>query len=235
MNKNKRGAVFFILVSALFLQSCDHESPLSSGKVVDPSLLRVRFAVEKTKTESEGSSEYLFQAVLLDSKERFVELSNGGGVYLNGIKMFAQKFPPENMPRYRLYTDDIKFRLDSLYTFTVVLSDGQAYPSYVRTPVADLFTSSAFVRNDSAVFNWTVNNTDSIRVSYALRYADGTSGSSFVKTAGPTGKNEAAFPGAKGYGAVSFGYTLSVFRQGIVNPGFRAGSWARSTIALEHK
>ena len=234
MVRNRTKSCLAALLPILLLLGCEQESPLSNTEISDPSLLTVRLTVKKIKTQSTGSSNYVFQAELLDRKARYIELLNGH-VYLNGIKMFSQQVPYENVTRYRLYTDAIKFRLDSLYTFTIVLSDGASYSSSVRTPATDMFTTTAMLRNDSIVFSWAGNAEDSIEVFYETLTPDAEPGTVawwFSERIDPKGRNTVAIKPESGREFTGT-YSISTFRSNTVDPSFRGG-YAKSMIELKN-
>jgi hypothetical protein len=221
-----------LLPFALLLQSCNKESPLSNTEITDPSILTAQFTISKNKKQSTGSSDYTFQASILDKKDRYVEILNGN-VFLNGIKMNPQRAPYENVTRYFLYTDKIKFKLDSLYTFTVVLSDGASYSSSIRTPATDMISTVANSAGDSISFTWVGNAADSIEVYYGTQgiYDEpGTVGWYYIQRKDPQGQNKLTFkfdPGRIWVGA----YNITTFRRNSVHPAFRRG-WMKASIEL---
>jgi hypothetical protein len=221
-----------LLPLSFLLQSCNKESPLSNTEITDPSILTAQFTIGKSKKQSTGSSNYTFQASILDKKDRYVEILNGH-VFLNGIEMNAQRAPYENVTRYFLYTDKIKFKLDSLYTFTVVLSDGSSYSSSIRTPATDMISTTANSAGDSISFTWVGNAADSIEVYYGtqgLYDEPGTVGLYYIQRKDPQGQNKATFKFDQGRIWVG-AYNITTFRRNSVHPAFRRG-WMKASIEL---
>jgi hypothetical protein len=212
------------LAAALTTFGCT-ESVLSDVEITDPKLIRPTFLLSK---EREGSSTtYYFTADLHDRKGDPVEIMNGG-IYLNGIPMKVEHSVIGDLPSYSLSSSKIRFRFDSLYTFRVVLSDGSAYESSIRTQKFDLSSTAVKTANNVASITWTGDHAGPLTLNYTV-YRDSIEidrSMSYAPTKNPD-TIRVSMEGMK-----NIRYTLETKVTGTANPAFRSGGSITSRVAV---
>jgi hypothetical protein len=227
--------IALLTVTGLFLQACTTESSLSEEEISDPSLISPRFSVKRTKSIQSGTTSYLHTAVLKDAQGDHIELLYGN-VTVNGVRLKA--FNLFGIPtEYRLSSNDMKVELDSLYTYTIKLSDGQVYASSVRTPASTVLTATVSTIGDSLLLVWTGNNTDSILFEYDTKISltDTTeTAKRYEQSFAPNGKYEAKVKLPAGR-AFTGSFYVAAFTRGTVHPAFLSGGRAIAYAGLESK
>ncbi len=148
------------LIIGLLLVSCD--SPLSDIEINDPSLINCVFTIERT-IENGSESEYA-TAILTDKNLGLVQLKNGS-VKVNNQNLGYYGFT-------KTYHSDIQVELNTQYTFTVVLANGEEYSSSVITPANDFGNvglPNEVTINSDVPITWTdFNSSNNIKIMYQV-------------------------------------------------------------------
>jgi len=129
---------FLLILLSLIGLSCS--SPLSDTNVTDPSLLQPQLAVSKTMDNGARVIEYT--ADIYDKNHNLVTLQNGS-VKINGYSMNERANILGGEEYYLTGESEVKFILDTTYTFTLTLSDGTQYNGTVKSQSADLYEFDA--------------------------------------------------------------------------------------------
>jgi hypothetical protein len=236
----QKPASFFLAIALALgagpvLQSClMEESPLSEVEISDPALISPRFTLRTTKNLPGGDSIFSVQAELFDGNGERIELLYGY-VTINGLPLRA--FNDYSSTTYHLVSSSIRILPDSLYTFTVKLSDGQTYSSSLRTPKTNLLTATVSQASDILTLAWTGNSTENVTFTYYTEKTnpgDEDFPTAHEKTFAPSGGNTGSVELPKGR-VFTGEYRASVTMQGSVHPAFRAGGWIRNVSEIEHR
>lgn len=140
-----------LLVSSLMLTNCD--SPLSDEPLNDPSLISPALRIEHTYDNSKTLKGEAI-GLLFDKNLNLVRIKDGG-VFVNGTALTLEYYITGG-PYYET-TGDYPIYLNTNYTMTVEMSNGDTYDSQVRTQFQDLHTfniPATFSHTDSIQVTW---------------------------------------------------------------------------------
>jgi len=140
-----------LFTSSLMLTNCD--SPLSDEPLNDPSKISPTLSVERTYDNSKALTGEAI-GFLFDKNLNLVRIKSGG-VSINGTALTLE-YLITGGPYYET-SGDYPIYLNTNYTMTVTMSNGDTYDSQVRTQFQDLH-----VFNIPATFS----HTDSIQVTW---------------------------------------------------------------------
>lgn len=222
--------IFASILLSLAGLSCS--SPLSDTNVTDPSLLEPVLVVMKS-INSSGARSVLYTAGIYDKNLNLVTLQNGS-VKIDGFQMNerANLFGGEH---YFLQGEsEVKFALDSTYTFTITLSDGSKYYGEVTSQSDDLTefdAPSSQSRTQPVNVNWKATDPNAaMSIELVYKYSTDTSsggGTQTISIPDPsTGQYSISpdmFTTDKGT-TNEVDLTLVSEVTGTIDPAFRAGS-----------
>ncbi|MDD5343665.1 MAG: hypothetical protein PHW12_04510 [Smithella sp.] len=162
-----------IYIVYLGLLNCAQNSPLSDIVLNDPSLFKVEAQIEKDIYKN-GAINWSIVVNLKDKNGSYIEIKNGG-ISINGINMITDYLLGTNAPYYYLPSAMLSIVPDSLYTITIVLSNGTKYLAKVKTPQKDLYAfyiAAQHKYSDSLTVSWQDTVTDSDLEIYTQKHFD---------------------------------------------------------------
>jgi len=140
-----------LLASTLMLTNCD--SPLSDEPLNDPSKISPTLTIERTYDNSKALNGEAI-AYLWDKNFNLVKIKDGG-VSVNSTALTLE-YLITGGPYYETSGDYLVY-LNTNYTMTVEMSNGDTYDSQVRTQFQDLHTfniPATFSHTDSIQVTW---------------------------------------------------------------------------------
>lgn len=141
----------FFIISSILLTQCD--SPLSDEPLNDPSKISPTLSVERTLDNTKTTTGEAI-AFLFDKNLNLVKIMDGG-VSVNGTNLTLE-YLITGGPYYET-SGNYPIFLNTNYTITVTMSNGDTYDSTIRTQFQELHTF-----NIPATFN----HTDSVQVTW---------------------------------------------------------------------
>lgn len=148
--KNK---LLTIIMFGMVGLSCS--SPLSDTNVTDPSLLEPELVISKS-IDALGARTVQYTADILDKNSNLVTLQNGN-VKVDGFAMNLRAYVFGGEEYDLLGESEVKFVLDTTFTFALTLSDGSQYYGTVKSQANDLFefdTPSTQSHTQNMVITW---------------------------------------------------------------------------------
>jgi len=158
-----------LFVSSLMLTNCD--SPLSDEPLNDPSKISPTLTVERTYDTSKALTGEA-TGFLFDKNLNLVRIKSGG-VSVNGTDLTLE-YLITGGPYYET-NGNYPIYLNTNYTMTVTMSNGDTYDSQIRTQFQDLHTfniPATFSHTDSIQVTWEEIIPDN-PVTIEFSYADG--------------------------------------------------------------
>ncbi|MFZ4620489.1 MAG: hypothetical protein ACOYNS_08015 [Bacteroidota bacterium] len=179
-------AYSIIIILGMIHWSC--ESPLSEKPVVDPYTIQPIIKVIK-EIDYKGTTYYRYRADIYDQYIRSVELQDGG-IKVNNENLMVIK---DALGTYYMVDDQrVKYKLNTKYLFTIIMSDQSTYKADITTHSTDLFEFNTPVEQDKTQdmnVSWKDTDTNStmyltVGLAYKTESSSGYS-SHYVKIPNP--------------------------------------------------